>query len=64
MARPPPPTKWNDVERLIDEAEELTRLYIGPGAEGEAWRETLDRLENIAKLVKAIRKKMTKDPTQ
>lgn len=57
-----PATKWNEVERLIDETEALCRVYE-PLDGGEQWSETLNRLASISRLVKAIRKKM-EAPTQ
>ena len=44
------------IDKLINEVEDLCRVYVGKKAESEQWHETCDRLTRIDKLVKAVRK--------
>lgn len=43
-------------EALASEVEALTRLYIGKDAEGEAWGDTLRRLDSLAQIVRRVRR--------
>lgn len=44
------------IDKLLDEVEALTKVYVGKKAESESWFETCERLERIDKLVKSVRR--------
>lgn len=48
------------VTDLIDEVEALCRIFIGKDAPGEQWRDTLFRIERMAKSAKRARTALAK----
>ena len=45
-----------DIEKLLQEVEELGRLFLPKDAEGEPWGQTCNRIARMDKLAKKIRK--------
>lgn len=55
--------KPNALSLLLDEIDELCRIYVGKDAPSEAWIETCNRFERINKLRKRARAVAEKEPT-
>jgi len=52
------------VSDLINEVDALCRVYVGKNAPSERWRETCERLERLAKIVKRARAAVAKAEAQ